>query len=211
MEGILDAGMISLLSLTPEIIWKQSGVVRQIIAPSDWVKLLTMQDPMTVANAGQWIWIHSGVYKGDLGFVTHVETWGVRVLVVPCLKRPTPQAATSLKRKQTAIKPEPGLFNPATFSSVFKRWPKLQDDGTYMSRGLVFDHRLLQLPLDLHSISPNSAGIPTQILGLFSLFSHPALTGSKFPRPEEWIFEEGDNSSGQIHSLRSQPCHQGGY
>ena len=124
MEGILDAGMISLLSLTPGIIWKQSGVVRQIIAPSNWVKLLTMQDPMKVANAGQWIRICSGAYKGDLGFVTHVETQGVQVLVVPRLKRPTLQAATSLKRKQTAIKPEPGLFDPATFSSVFKHQPK---------------------------------------------------------------------------------------
>ena len=70
MEGNLDAGMISLLSLTPGIIRKQSGVVRQIIDPSEWVKLLTMQDPMTVANAGQWIRVHKGAYKGDLGFVT---------------------------------------------------------------------------------------------------------------------------------------------
>jgi hypothetical protein len=44
----------------------------------------------------------------------------------------------------------------------------------------------------LHSISLNSAGIPSQILRLFKPSSHPALTGSKFPRPEEWIFEEGE-------------------
>jgi hypothetical protein len=37
----------------------------------------------------------------------------------------------------------------------------------------------------------NSAGIPSQILGLFNLTSHPALTGTKFPCPKEWIFEEG--------------------
>jgi transcription antitermination factor NusG len=29
-------------------------------------------------------------------------------------------------------------------------------------------------------------------LGLFNLSSHPAITGSKFPCPEEWIFEEGE-------------------
>ena len=29
-------------------------------------------------------------------------------------------------------------------------------------------------------------------MGLFRLSSHPALTGSTFPRPEEWIFEEGE-------------------
>jgi hypothetical protein len=38
----------------------------------------------------------------------------------------------------------------------------------------------------------NSAGIPSRILGLFNLTSHSALTGTKFPCPEEWIFEEGE-------------------
>jgi hypothetical protein len=192
VEGILDADMISLLSLTPGVIRKQSGLVRQVINPSDWVKLLTMQDPTTVVEAGQWIRVRKGVYKGDLGFVTHVEAWGARVLVVPRLKIPTPQEATSLKRKRTVIKPVPKLFDPITFSSVFQRQPKLQGDGIYTSRRQVFDHGLLRLNFDLHSISLNSAGIPSQILGLFKLSSHPALTGSKFPCPEEWIFEEGD-------------------
>jgi preprotein translocase subunit YajC len=151
-----------------------------------------MQDPTTVVEAGQWIRVRKGVYKGDLGFVTHVKAWGARVLVVPRLKIPTPQEATSLKRKRTVIKPVPKLFDPITFSSVFQRQPKLQGDGIYTSRRQVFDHGLLRLNFDLHSISLNSAGIPSQILGLFKLSSHPALTGSKFPCPEEWIFEEGD-------------------
>ena len=73
MEGILDANMISLLNFTPGIIRKQSDIVRQTIDPSDWVKLLTMQDPMTVVKASQWIRVRKGVYKGDLGFVTNVE------------------------------------------------------------------------------------------------------------------------------------------
>jgi hypothetical protein len=99
--------------------------------------------------------------------------------------------ATLLKRKQTAIRPEPRLFDPATFSSVFQCRLKLQRNGTYTSRRLVFDHGLLQLNLDLHSILLNFAGISSRILGLFNLTSHPALTGTKFPCPEEWIFEEG--------------------
>jgi hypothetical protein len=193
VEGILDANMISLLNLTPGIVRKQSGVVHQIIDPSEWVKLLTMQDPLTVKQ-GQWIRVHNGVYKGDLGFVTHVKAWGAQVLVVPRLKTPALQApiVTSLKRKRTAIRPEPRLFDPATFSSVFQRQPKLQNDGTYTSRGLVFDHGLLRLDLDLHSISPNFTGVPSQLLGLFKLSLHPSLTGSEFPLPEEWIFEEGE-------------------
>ena len=55
-----------------------------------------------------------------------------------------------------------------------------------------FHHGLLRLKLDMHSISPVSAGVPSWTLGLFKLSSHPALTGSNFPCPEEWIFEEGE-------------------
>jgi len=193
VEGILDANVVSLLNLTPGIIRKRcSGVVRQIIDPSDWVKLLTMQDTKTVVKASQWVRVCKGVYKGDLGFVTDVEAWGARVLVVPRLKTPTPQAAVSLKRKRTAIRPEPRLFDPTSFSSVFQRQPKLHYNGTYTSRGLFFDHGLLRLNLDLHSISVNSTPVPSEILGLFKQSSHPSLSGSKFPRPEEWNFEEGE-------------------
>jgi hypothetical protein len=188
VEGFLDADMIALLNLTPGIIRKQSGgVVRQEIDPSDWVKLLTMQDPTLVVKAGQWIRMRNGAYKGDLGFVNRVEAWGAQILVVPRLKTPTPQADTSLKRKRTAIKPEPRLFDPATSVQA-----KLHYNGTYTSRGRVFDHGLLQLDLDLHSIFLNSTGVPSRTLLLFKLSSHPALIGSRFPRPEEWIFEEGD-------------------
>ena len=194
LEGILDTNMFSLLNLTPGIIRKQSsGVVRQKIDPSDWMKLLTMQDPMTVVKAGQWIRVRNGLYKGDLGFLTHVEAWGARVLVVPRLKTPTPQAVASLKRKR-AIKPDPGLFDPATFSSVFQRQAKFHHNGIYTSRGLVFEHGLLRLNLDLHSISLNSTRAPSKILGLFKPSSHPSLTGTEsvFPHPQEWIFEEGE-------------------
>ena len=166
VEGHLDADMISLLNLTPGIIRKRSGVVHQLIDPSDWVKLLTMQDPNSVVKAGQWIRVRNGLYKGDLGLVMRVQAWGIEVLVIPRLKTPTPQADASLKRKQTAIKPEQRLFDPATFLSI---QPKHQFDGSYTSRGLVFHHGLLRLNLDLHSISPVSAGIPSRILGLFKL------------------------------------------
>jgi hypothetical protein len=149
VEGISDADMTSLLNSTPGIIRKQSGVVCQTIDPSDWVKLLTMQDLISAVKEGQWIRVRNGVYKGDLGFVSCVEAWGAEVLA-PRLKTPTPQADISLKRKRTAIKPEPRLFDPVTFLSVFQRQPKLNYDGSYTSRGLVFDHGLLRLKFDLH-------------------------------------------------------------
>jgi len=193
VEGILDANVVSLLNLTPGIIRERSsGVVRKIIDPSDWVKLLTMQDPKVVVKASQWVRVCKGVYKGDLGFVTDVGAWGARVLVVPRLKVPTPQAPASLKRKRSAIRPEPRLFDPTWFSSVFQRQAKFHHSGIYTSRRLVFDHGLLRLNLDLHSISVNTTAVPSEILGLFKLSSHPSLAGSKLPRPEEWIFEKGE-------------------
>ena len=152
MEGILDANMISLLNFTPGIIREQSGVVHQIIDPSDWVKLLTMQDPMTVVTASQWIRVHNGLYKGDPGFVTHVEAWGAWFLVIPRLETPSLQAAASLKRKHSAIKPEPRLFDPTTFSSVFQCQAKLHHNGIYTSQRLIFDHGLLHINLDLHYV-----------------------------------------------------------
>ena len=192
VEGVLDNNTTDLLSSTPGIIRKRSGIVRHAIDHFDWVKLLTMKDPTTAVKAHQWIRVRNGAYKGELGFVTHVGTWGARVLVVPRLKSPTMRAATSLKRKRTPIKPEPSLFDPTTFSTMFQREPKLQNDGSYTSHGLVFHYGLLQLNLDLHSISLNHAGVPSRILGLFKLSSHPALVGSSFPPPEEWTFEEGE-------------------
>ena len=112
-----------------------------------------------VVTASQWIWVHNGLYKGDPGFVMHVEAWGAQVLVIPRLKTPTLQAAASLKRKQSAIKPEPRLFDPTTFLSVFKRQAKLHHNGIYTSHRLIFDHGLLHINLDLHSISLNSTGV----------------------------------------------------
>ena len=112
-----------------------------------------MHDPMMVVKAGQWIWVCNGAYKGDVGFVMEVETWGVWVLVVPRLKRPTAsQAAALLKRKQTAIKPEPMLFDSNTFSLVFQHQAKLLHTGIYTSHRLIFDHGLLHPDLYFHSI-----------------------------------------------------------
>ena len=50
MEGVLDADMISILKLTPRIIQNKSGIVRQLVDPANWVKLLTMHDPTMVES-----------------------------------------------------------------------------------------------------------------------------------------------------------------
>ena len=50
VEGVLDADMISILKLTPRIIQNKSGIVRQLVDPANWVKLLTMHDPTMVES-----------------------------------------------------------------------------------------------------------------------------------------------------------------
>jgi hypothetical protein len=188
----MDPATIHLLSLTPGIIRRQSGIIRQTIDPSDWVKMLTMQDPMTVVNEGQWIQVRKGKYKGDFGFVMRMEAKGAQVLLIPRLEAPTPKAATSLKRKRATIRPEPRLFDPDTFRSLFQRDPICQDDGTYTFDGLVFDHGLLLRDFNHHSLSPIFTRIPTNILFLFQLSAHPTVIASDFPCPKEWIFAEGE-------------------
>ena len=84
------------------------------------------------------------------------------------------------------------LFDSNTFSSVFQRQVKLLHSGIYTSHGLIFDHGLLHLDLDFHSISINSTTVPIKILDQFNHSSHPSLYEVKFPRPEEWTFEEGE-------------------
>ena len=106
--------MTSLLNLTPGIIRKQSGVVHQIIDPSGWVKLLTMQDPMMVVKASQWIRVRNGVYKGDLNFLKYVESWGGQVLVIPCyvefVLEHSPSVSVRLRLFPSVLRPSITFF-----------------------------------------------------------------------------------------------------
>ena len=53
---------------------------------------------MTVVNKGKWIQIFKGRYRGDFGFLMHMEAGGAHLLISH-LKAPTPEEDTSLKRK----------------------------------------------------------------------------------------------------------------
>src|SRR5271155_4605134 len=44
---------------------------------------------------------------------------------------------------------------------------------------------------DFHSVSL-TADIPSYFFSLFLFSDHPLILTSKFPKPQEWIFEEGD-------------------
>jgi transcription antitermination factor NusG len=190
LEAVMNPNLDFLLKSAPGIIRTHQDVVRHQVDFPDWTKLLTMKDPATIVEVGQWVRIYSGLYKGDFGFVAHLETWGVEVLLVPRLK--APNMDSSRKRKRTAIRPEPALFDLNNFRHLYGIDPKHRDDGSYTSRGQVFEHGLLRRRYDLHSLSSTQAGIPSNIFFLFQLSKHPAVMVSKFPCPKEWVFEEGD-------------------
>ena len=82
------------------------------------------------------------------------------------------------------------LFDSNTLLSVFQHQAKLLHTGIYTSHGLIFDHGLLHLDLDFHSISINFTAVPIKILDQFNHLSHPSLYEVKFPCPKEWTFEE---------------------
>jgi hypothetical protein len=60
----------------------------------------------------EWVVISCGLYKGDLAFISSVQDWeGVSVLLIPRISYGDDSPLTS-KRKRSAIRPPPQLFDP---------------------------------------------------------------------------------------------------
>jgi hypothetical protein len=191
VEGLMNSSVISLLRTTPGIIHKQHGIIHEFINPSDWIRTLTIQDPATIVTEGEWVQVMKrGAYKGDIGFVTRVESWGADVLLVP--RRPLRNTHFSLKRKRTTVYEEPALFDPDTYKLQYNINSTQRDDGSYTTHGCIFEEGLLRRRFDFHSLSSLVLGISSHLFSLFQLSDHPIIMGSDFPRPNEWIFEEGD-------------------
>jgi hypothetical protein len=65
----------------------------------DWTKLLKMTTLSITVKPKQWIQVCRGMYRGDIGFVISVETWGVEVLLIPRLQSDNVELAPPSKRK----------------------------------------------------------------------------------------------------------------
>src|SRR5271154_6906312 len=133
------------------------GILRHLVDSSDWLKMLTMHDPRTVFQVGNWVRVGKGKYKGDVGFVSRVENL-VEVLLVPRLNPPT--TIDTSKRKRTAVRSKPELFDPDTIKAVYGIDPKCGPEGIYTAFGLKFESGLLLKLYNFHSISP-TAEIPS--------------------------------------------------
>ncbi len=86
-----------LLGHTPGIICNRQGVIRQGVDISDWTKLLKMTTPSEIIKPKQWVRVCKEMYKGDIGFVISVESWGVEVLLIPHLQSDNVASAPSSK------------------------------------------------------------------------------------------------------------------
>lgn len=192
----MNEHLVQLLRLTPGIVHRQAGIIREQVAFGDWTKLLSAHyadaDDLDI---GDWVRVCRGAYKGDVGYVTTIESWGgVRLLLVPRLS-PLPHPESSLrlaKRKRSATPPEPALFDQQTVKRIYGVDPVCQEPCVYRFKGYTFEHGLICKAFDRRSVSSTSVYMPTQLLFFFRLASHPRLARTTFPWPLEWNFEEGD-------------------
>ena len=130
LETTMNEHLTRLLKLTPGIICYGTGIIREQIDFQNWTKMLTMIDIETNVDVGRWVQVCRGTYKGDVGYVLASEPWGVRLLLVPHLSPPN-LATSSLKRKWSAVAPDPALLDPKTIEHVYGTPAIKQDDGTY--------------------------------------------------------------------------------
>jgi transcription antitermination factor NusG len=188
LKAHMNNNLLQLLSVTLGVNSPGLGILRHLVNFSDWLKMLTMHDPRTVFQVGNWVRVGKGKYKGDVGFVSRVENF-VEVLLVPRLNPPT--TIDTSKRKRTAVRSKPELFDPDTIKAVYGIDPKCGPEGIHTAFGLKFESGLLLKPYNFHSISPTTE-IPSYLFYLFLYSDHPLILTSKFPKPQEWIFEEDD-------------------
>lgn len=213
LEAAINPSLLKLLLQTPGVICTREGVTPQGIEPSDWLALLIMKEPKFDAQLDRWVRVLRGAYKGDSGLVVGVKPWGVEVLLIPRLRPPVTNAIGSLKRKRSVDTPSPALFDPVSFKATYGISPKKQADNCYTVSGNVFEHGLLRKRYDFHSISYTTVDMPSHHLLYFDHSCHPSIRS--FPRPREWVFEEGEpvlfrhSSDGYLH-YHTSPDEKGG-
>ena len=144
--------------------------------------MLTMWDPMPTLEVGQWMWVCKGMYKGDVDVVECMESWGrVHLLLVSHSK-------TSLKRKCS----QPALFDPITASCISQVNPSKQDGDVYLFQDDIFDHGLILLPFDAHSVLSTSIQMSSSIFFSFQQSLHPVILSSSPLCPSDWNFTTGE-------------------
>jgi hypothetical protein len=200
LEATMNANLQKLLRLTPGVLRSRSSLICQHISFDDGLKLLEMRQIMELPDVGNWVQVRKGIYLGDVGYVLSAETWGVQLLLIPCLRPPGAIISRSRRNRST-----PALFDYETIHRPNDIEPVHICDNTYSFQGNRFEHGLIIKSYVFDSISTTVSCMPFDTCCLFIESQHPKLitAHSTFPRPSEWQhFTEGD----KVHTLTSSPA-----
>lgn len=182
-----------LLRLTPGVSFDPYSLILQHVDFEDGLKLLTMRQPI---DNGQWVRVLKGHYKGDLGFISSTETWGVWVLLIPRL--PSRATISSCSDYSPASRPTPALFgnDSELLDETLGILPVCVRNNRFSFEGNQFEHRLICKAFVHSSVSKSVSSMPFDAFCLFWESQHPKLIASQstFPRPTEWHFAEGDEA-----------------
>ena len=200
----MNVHLCHLLKLAPGIIRDHSGIMFERVDSSDGLRLLKMQNASLV-EIGKWVQVRKGTYKGDVGYVTSIESGRVQLLLIPRLSQPhAPKGNSSHFRSALT------LFNCETVKSLYNAEPVLIEENTYSFRDDKFEHGLVIKSYTSNLISTNISCMSLDALCLFHESLHPKLVESSFLKPKEWHFAEGDevysvdlDKSGVISMVRS--------
>ena len=115
LETTMNEDLIRHLQLSPGVVNRHNAdIIWEQVDFADWTTVLSQHNSDTNSNlaVGDWVQVHKGTYKGDVGYVVAVENWGgVSLLLVPCLPGPRHRGSPLLKRK-CSTPSEPDLFDP---------------------------------------------------------------------------------------------------
>lgn len=184
IECVMNNALIRLLKITPGVVFTQKGLRYQVVQFSEQLNLLTMKNAKVDFGIGKWIRVSKGLYKGDVGLVVGLHSWGSTVLLVPRI--PSPPTTNLRKRKVTTVRPPPRLCGRD--SSGVTHNP----DGSYTLGRLSFERGLLVKEFDYHSIVSDVRDMPFETYFSFLSCGHTDVLVSTLPRPQEWCFEQDD-------------------
>jgi hypothetical protein len=102
----MNPTLAKLLHFNHQLIHPQEGF--GAIYMEEWTMLLNM-DSKRYPSIGDWVTVHRGLYKGDIGYIMSVKNWGqVTLLLVPHLP-PLPRLFPLHPGKKNSLAPTPTL------------------------------------------------------------------------------------------------------
>jgi transcription elongation factor len=199
IEGDITNDLRDILRRIPGLVRTEGNPIFKFIPPSNRIRTLHLpKDRELRFTVGQWVQVLKGKYKGDLGYVNELLSWGgVRLLMVPRLPLLPPSYRPSKQeRKRPRSTPPPlNLFNPLAIAKTFNIVPKKRGN-TYLFNGDKFEDGLLVKDFGASAVSSASVLISTEIHSLFLKSQHPTILSSnrldEFPNPAEWCFFTGE-------------------